>query len=65
MAELELDPRWEWVEIFSLDGKVIYAKARCAHLELEPVHTVNGQMVARLCLTCDEQLPPYDPGGII
>jgi hypothetical protein len=57
---VELDPRWEWVEIWEM-GKPgpIYIKGMCNHLpeEVEPVRTVTGELVAHLCRTCDEQLP--------
>lgn len=58
MTELELDPRWEWHEIHSMDGtEPIYRKGNCNHLEIEPVVS-GGETVAQLCLTCDAQLPP-------
>jgi len=54
-----LDPRWEWVEIRSLgDPAPAYVKGRCAHLDVVPVDSVvDGETIAHLCLTCDEQLP--------
>lgn len=53
----DLDPRYEWVEIFRHDGSSIYAKSHCLHTEIADVHSVNGEVVAHLCLTCDTQLP--------
>jgi hypothetical protein len=59
MNDLELDPRWDWVEVTAWgDPEPVYVKGRCNHLEVEPVESVSGELVARLCLTCDAQLPP-------
>ena len=56
----DLDPRWEWVEITALtDRAPRYLKARCNHLEVVPVESAAGEVVAHLCLTCDEQLSEY------
>lgn len=53
----ELDPRWEWTEVRIWDGRhVHHIRGRCNHLETVPVET-GGEVVARLCLTCDQQLP--------
>lgn len=52
-----LDPRWRWQEIHQHGGPSIFVKVGCNHLETEPVES-GGQVVARLCLTCDQQLPP-------
>jgi hypothetical protein len=56
---LELDPRWEWVDVSTLgEGPgTSFVKGRCNHLELEPVTSVTGERVAVLCRTCDKQLP--------
>lgn len=53
-----LDPRWEWVEApRSLCSPApTYVKGRCLHTEVVPVEA-GGEVVAHLCLTCDEQLP--------
>lgn len=55
MAELELDPRWEWVCVPDLGGTEFYVRGRCRHTEVIPVACVSGELVARLCLTCDQQ----------
>jgi hypothetical protein len=59
---VELDPRWNWVDVSTLAdlarGTPRYVKGYCNHLELEPVRSVAGEEVARLCRTCDGQLPP-------
>lgn len=56
-----LDPRWQWVEIRALcDTEPRYERGRCNHLEVVPVRQsekLGGEVVAHLCLTCDEQLP--------
>lgn len=56
-APLELDPRWEWVDVTCIgDRESRYVKGRCNHLETTPVESmVTGDTVARLCLTCDAQ----------
>ncbi len=58
-ARPALDPRWDWVEVHNI-GRVEphYVPGRCNHLELEPVTSVSGEVVAQLCRTCDAQLPP-------
>lgn len=55
---MDLDPHWEWVELQMWSGQVIYMKARCRHLEVVDVTIGDGERVARLCITCDAQLPP-------
>ena len=56
---VDLDPRWSWVEVTAYgDLAPNYIRAYCNHLELVPVHDVTGELVARLCRTCDTQLPP-------
>ena len=58
MADLELDPRWDWVDVRSFgDPGPVWVKIRCRHSEVVPVDSVTGEQVARLCLTCDAQLP--------
>lgn len=53
----DLDPRWEWVDVATLsDPGPVYVKAKCRHLEVAPVATFDGDVVAHLCLTCDAQL---------
>lgn len=56
-----LDPRWEWVEIWRF-GEVnpVHVRGRCNHLDLVPVEA-GGEVVAHLCLTCDQQLPGATP----
>jgi hypothetical protein len=50
----ELDPRWEWVSVPTLDDlSPSYVRGRCKHLELKPVTDVTGERVATLCRTCD------------
>lgn len=54
-----LDPRYDWVKIRRLcDAEPVYVRGACLHLEVVPVESVTGEVVARLCLTCDTQLPP-------
>ncbi len=54
---LELDPRWNWVDISTLEeGRgTTFVRAECNHLEVEPVHDISGELVARWCRTCDRQ----------
>lgn len=65
----ELDPRWEWYETRRLcDVGPSYVRGACNHLEVVPVETAipnpggpgfapTVEVVAHLCLTCDQQLP--------
>jgi hypothetical protein len=54
---MDMDPRWEWVEIASLTPPYTrYIKSRCLHRDVVPVE-VAGEVVAQLCETCDSQLP--------
>jgi hypothetical protein len=52
---MELDPRWEWVDVSTLgEGPgARFVKSRCNHLEMEPITDVTGERVAVLCRTCD------------
>jgi hypothetical protein len=55
---IDLDPRWEWIEIATRGERdPVYIKGPCRHLEIVPVESVSGEVVARLCRTCDAQLP--------
>ena len=52
---VDLDPRWSWVEVTALgDRTPQFVKTGCNHLDVIPVHDVTGDLVARLCRTCDE-----------
>lgn len=59
-AGVELDPRWNWVEVreFGEPGPT-YIRGLCNHLprEVVPVESAEGETVAHLCQTCDTQLP--------
>jgi hypothetical protein len=58
VADLQLDPRWQWAEV-QITGSVTshYVRTACNHTEIVPVESVTGEVVARLCQTCDSQLP--------
>lgn len=60
---IELDPRWEWVNVPTLDDPDRWVRGACRHAEVVPVSSVEGEVVARLCLTCDRQFDPADPQG--
>jgi len=52
----DLDPRWQWVELAEFGKRdTTYIRGRCNHLELVPVESLDGEVVAKLCLTCDQQ----------
>lgn len=55
MSEVELDPRWDWVEVQEVSGATYYVRGSCRHLEVVPVESVAGEVVAQLCTTCDMQ----------
>lgn len=53
----DLDPAYGWIEVTDLSSqRPQYIQGRCRHLRVVPVESA-GQVVARLCLTCDAQLP--------
>jgi hypothetical protein len=54
----DLDPRWEWIDVreFSDPGPK-WLRGPCRHTEVIPVESTEGAVVARLCTTCDTQLP--------
>jgi hypothetical protein len=56
---IDLDPRWEWVDVSSLGERpgTTFVKASCNHLEVVPVQDVTGELVAQLCRTCDTSWP--------
>jgi hypothetical protein len=58
MSEAKLDPHWEWVQVINFgDAAPQYVRGRCNHLEVVPVESTDGEIVAHLCQTCDTQLP--------
>jgi hypothetical protein len=63
MKELQLDPRWEWVECPALGMPTTWIKARCLHRDVIPVESVTGEVLAHLCLTCDTQFRTPAGGG--
>lgn len=56
MGQVELAPRWEWVDVsaFGDQPATTFVKGYCKHLEQEPVTDVTGEQVAVLCRTCDQ-----------
>ena len=50
----DLDPRWEWIELrlFGEPGP-LWVRGACRHTELADIETVDGELAAQLCLTCD------------
>jgi hypothetical protein len=56
MSQPDLDPRWDWIEIPKFGKREPdYIRGACRHTELIPVESVSGEVVAKLCLTCDQQ----------
>lgn len=54
----DLDSRWDWHEVTAIgDRERRYIRGLCRHLQVVPVESAGGQVIARLCLTCDAQLP--------
>jgi hypothetical protein len=56
-GQLDLDPRWRWVELCADGQHVRWVRESCRHLEVVPVESVTGEVVAQLCQTCDQQMP--------
>ncbi len=55
---LAFEEDWEYIELHTLGGRTIYSRGRCRHRNIAPVESiVDGALLARLCLTCDTQLP--------
>lgn len=55
---IDFDPRYEWEETRTLDGRVEYFCVGCRHQNLTPVEAlVTGETVAYLCLDCDQHFP--------
>lgn len=55
-AVTDLDPRFEWIEMVTFgQAEPEYVRGACRHLETVPVETIDGEHVANLCLTCDQQ----------
>lgn len=59
---LNLDPRWEWIEVRALgDAGPRYIRGPCKHLEPVPVDSiVTGETIATLCGTCLKQIATAD-----
>ena len=56
MDAADLDPRWDWIEVPEFGARSPrYIRGMCRHTELVPVESVTGEVVAKLCLTCDRQ----------
>jgi len=51
---------YDWIECPALGEPSIWVKGNCPHRRTESVVTLDGEYAARLCLTCDAQLPPFD-----
>jgi hypothetical protein len=66
MGELELDPRYDWYEVPDFGrAEPGWIRGRCRHIDVVPVTScVTGEHLARLCLTCDAQLPPARPARL-
>jgi hypothetical protein len=59
------DDEYDWIEVTKFGGQPQYVRGACHHVRRTPVESVLGEVVAQLCLSCDEQLPvgwasPYD-----
>jgi hypothetical protein len=59
VTPLDLDPRWEWIDVSTMGQRpgTTFIKGPCKHLEVVPVESVEGERVAQLCRTCDTQFP--------
>jgi len=52
-----MDDQYEWLEITTLSGHTTLIRGVCLHRDTADVYNLTGGVVARLCLTCDQQLP--------
>lgn len=53
-----LDGEYAWAEIKAWDGTHLrFVRESCRHTQVVDVRAVTGQLVAHLCLVCDQQLP--------
>jgi hypothetical protein len=51
-----LDPNFEWIDCPNMaTGRVEYVKGPCKHRSVIPVEISTGEIVAKLCLVCDQQ----------
>lgn len=58
MTAAPVDERYDVTEIRATNGSVVRRLLTCRHAEIVPVESiVTGETLARLCRTCDEQLP--------
>lgn len=59
VSDVDLDPRWDWCDVAAIGEHPTFLRGRCRHLpsEVVPVESVEGEIVAHLCRTCDTQLP--------
>lgn len=48
----DLDPRWEWVDVTTFDGKPTWIKGRCNHLLSERTSVLDGDSILDRCVTC-------------
>lgn len=55
MSRPPLDSRWEWIDVGTYDNPDQWIRGRCLHIDSTPVHSLLGETVAYLCLTCDAQ----------
>jgi hypothetical protein len=59
VSGVEPDPRWEWASVQTFgDPEPVLVQVRCLHLEVVPVESISGEVVAHLCLICDHQFGP-------
>ncbi|MFJ6730016.1 hypothetical protein ACIQPQ_34465 [Streptomyces sp. NPDC091281] len=51
------DPRFEWIDVSDLGGPVTWMRGACRHRRpVEFRSVVDDELLAHLCLDCDEQL---------
>lgn len=60
LREPDLDPRFQWEAVYEFGSfEPTHLRVGCNHLNRVPVTLrLTGELVAQLCLDCDEQLVP-------
>lgn len=53
----EHEPEFKYIELRGLGERIHRSLGFCQHANVVPVESLVGDLVARLCIDCDAQLP--------